>query len=295
VYYLDKDLGSVSKEKAVIIGKAYDDNGKLILDCFLKTTGKKIISATVSDSALGMLHGPFKTYHPDMKIESFGNYFENDMDGVWKYWDEAGLLTDSVIYAKGIRTAYAKYEYHFGEPTIGKVLFPEALKNASYFYVYRFTDSLRNSFTDRHVSVNKGKAKTEFEAFFIGNRGLYKQYDSTGLVSSDSVFTREIIEAEFPGGDAAWRNFLETNLNRDVVTDNNAPTGKYTVIMRFIVNQDGSLDDIRAEMDPGYGLVKEATRVLKRSPKWKPAILYGKFKRAYRRQPITVAIDHGDD
>ncbi len=80
LYHLDKDLSSTSQEKAIIIGKGYESNGRLILDCFLKTTGKMMLSATVKDSSLSTLHGMFKTYYDDMKIESAGNYFENDME-----------------------------------------------------------------------------------------------------------------------------------------------------------------------------------------------------------------------
>src|ERR1700754_4690793 len=69
LYNLDKDLNTTAKEKAIIIGKAYENNGKLILDCFLKTTGKKMLTATVKDSTLGTLHGMFTTYYEDMSVE----------------------------------------------------------------------------------------------------------------------------------------------------------------------------------------------------------------------------------
>lgn len=291
IYYLDKDLSSTSKEKAVIIGKGYESNGSIILDCFLKTTGKKIISATVKDSTLSTMHGMFKTYYDDMKIESLGSHFENEMDGVWKYWDKDGFLTDSMVYKNGIRIAYASYKYYFSRPTLGQLFFRDSLKNATYSYIYSFTDSLKNSFYEKQVSFIKGKPKTNYDANFIGERGLLKEYDSTGAVKTDSVFTRKMQEATFPGGEDGWRNFLRTNLNANVPAENNAPSGKYTIIVKFIVNPDGTLDDVKAESDPGFGMVNEAIRVLKKSAKWQPAIKYGRYQRAYRRQPITFLIE----
>ena len=291
LYHLDKDLSSTSKEKAIIIGKGYESDGKVILDCFLKTTGKMILSATIKDSSLSTLHGMFKTYYDDMKIESAGNYFENDMEGVWKYWDKDGFLTDSVIYRKGIRIAYATYEYYFSKPTLEQYFFRDSLKNVNYSYLYSFTDSLKNTFEEKQVSVRKGRLMIDFEVNFIGDRGLFKEYDSTGAVKADSVFTKKMKEAEFAGGDEEWRNFLRKTLNPMVPANNNAPEGKYTIIMTFIVNPNGTLSNIKAESDPGYGMVEEAKRVLKMH-KWKPAIQYGNYRLAYRRQPITFVVEN---
>lgn len=134
VYYLDKDLSSVSKDNATILAKAYEQDGHLLLDCFLKTTGEKIITASVKDSTLSALHGIFRTYYNDLKIESEGNYVENDMDGIWKYWNTKGQLTDSVIYRQGIRVAYAAYKYRFSKPTFQQLLLNPKLEDTLTWY-----------------------------------------------------------------------------------------------------------------------------------------------------------------
>jgi antitoxin component YwqK of YwqJK toxin-antitoxin module len=291
LYHLDKDLGSTSKEKAIIIGKGYERNGSLILDCFLKTTEKKILSATVKDSTLSTLHGMFISYYDDMKTESAGNYFENEMEGVWKYWDKDGYLTDSVIYKNGIRVAYGKYEYYFIKPELKQLLLNPNLTSSLNWYSYTFTDSLKNTFTQKEVGIKNGKEKIMFQADFLGNRGLLKEYDSTGAFTTDSVFSKKFQEAKFTGGEDGWRDFLKRNLKPNTPVDNNAGGGKYTVIVKFIVNKDGTLDDIEAENDPGYGMAEEAIRVIKQSGKWQPAIIYGKYRKAYRRQPITFVVE----
>lgn len=290
VYYLDKDLSSVSKQNAAIIAKAYEKDGHLLLDCFLKTTGKKIITAGIKDSALSAFHGPFRTYYEDMKIESEGNYIDNDMDGVWKYWNTDGQLTDSMVYRKGIRIAYASYKYGYSEPTLKQFLSNSKFKDTLIWYRYSFIDSLKNTFTEKKISVIGGKEKTNFEVNFIGERGLLREYDSIGAVKIDSVFSRQLVEPSFPGGEDGWRNFLRKTLDPTVPAVNNSPNGKFTIIMRFIVNPDGTLGDIKAENDPGYGMVEEAIRVLKMQ-KWFPAIRYGIYQKVYRRQPITFLIE----
>ena len=104
------------------------------------------------------------------------------------------------------------------------------------------------------------------------------------------IFTKVEVEAGFPGGDAAWRNYLQKNLNTEVPADNGAGEGTYTVIVKFVVSKDGSLSDITCESDPGFGVCEEAKRVIKRTKNWTPAIQNGRNVNAYRRQPITFLV-----
>lgn len=101
------------------------------------------------------------------------------------------------------------------------------------------------------------------------------------------IFTTVEIDAKFDGN---WIKFLERNLNAQVPIDNNAPPGKYTVILQFVVDVDGTISDIKALNNPGYGLDEEAIRVIKKSKKWEPAIQNGRQVKAYRKQPITFLV-----
>ncbi len=109
-------------------------------------------------------------------------------------------------------------------------------------------------------------------------------------VEEDKIFTKVEIEAEYPGGQGAWKKFLERNLNGQVATDNQAPAGKYTVVVRFIVAKDGSVSDITPETSAGFGMEQEAVRAIKKAPKWTPAQQNGNIVKAYRRQPITFVV-----
>ena len=98
--------------------------------------------------------------------------------------------------------------------------------------------------------------------------------------------------AGFPGGINAWRDFLINNLNVDVVAaDNGAPAGHFTVIARFIVSKNGDVTDVQVESAVGFGMDEEVLRVIKKSGKWIPAIQNGRPVNAYRRQPITFAME----
>ncbi|MFY7900070.1 MAG: energy transducer TonB [Chitinophagaceae bacterium] len=106
----------------------------------------------------------------------------------------------------------------------------------------------------------------------------------------DKVFTVVQIEAEFPGGRAAWAKYLERNLNRDLPSENGAPPGKYTVMVSFLVDKNGVISDVVAETDPGHGTKDEAIRVIRKGPNWKPAVQNGRNVAYRARQAITFVV-----
>jgi protein TonB len=106
----------------------------------------------------------------------------------------------------------------------------------------------------------------------------------------NKIFDKVEIDASFPGGDSKWRRFLETNCNGQVASDNGAPEGTYTTVIQFVVDKEGNISDVRSLTNHGYGMEEEAMRVIKKGPKWIPAIQNGRQVKAYRRQPITFQV-----
>ncbi len=92
------------------------------------------------------------------------------------------------------------------------------------------------------------------------------------------------------GGEAAWRKHLEKNLDINIAVKNNAPLGRYTVKIRFIIEKDGSISQLAPLTMHGFGMEEEAMRVIKSGPGWEPAQQNGKVVRAYRTQPITFLV-----
>ena len=107
---------------------------------------------------------------------------------------------------------------------------------------------------------------------------------------SNDVFVKAETQASI--GSSEWRRFLERHLQPVVeqAAKKGAVPGTYTVMAKFIVERDGSLSEIRAIKDPGYGLGAETVALLKNSPKWTPATQNGREVRSYHTQPITFVI-----
>ncbi len=101
-------------------------------------------------------------------------------------------------------------------------------------------------------------------------------------------FERVEIDAIFDG---SWEKFLLRNLNAQTPVDNNAPAGTYKVLVKFVVDVDGMVSDIKPLTNLGYGLEEEAIRVLKKAKKWIPAVQNGRHVKAYRIQAITFLVD----
>lgn len=117
-----------------------------------------------------------------------------------------------------------------------------------------------------------------------------KQVVEAPKEDENKIFEKVEVEAEFPGGTSAWRRFLERNLNAQVPSDAGAPTGQYTVVVKFIVDKTGTISDVKAITNHGFGMEEEAVRAIKRGPKWTPAIQNGRQVNAYRQQPITFVV-----
>jgi protein TonB len=106
---------------------------------------------------------------------------------------------------------------------------------------------------------------------FILFAGFSSFSQATVTISGDSRVVPEKLP-EFKKGMRAWINFLERNLDRDLLIKQNAPVGKYMVIVNFLVGVDGGVSDIKIEYDRGYGTAEEVKRIIKLSDKnWLPA------------------------
>ena len=104
------------------------------------------------------------------------------------------------------------------------------------------------------------------------------------------IFEKVEIEASFEGGFAAWKKYLEKNLRSEVASENGAPAGTYTVNVRFVVDREGNISDVRSLTSHGYGIEEEAVRVIKKGPKWRPGNQNGRAVNSYHTQPITFVV-----
>jgi len=94
---------------------------------------------------------------------------------------------------------------------------------------------------------------------------------------------------EFPGGQQALFKYLSENVKYPVIAQENGIQGR--VICQFVVNKDGNIvhvEVVRSGGDPS--LDKEALRVVKSMPKWKPGKQRGKAVRVKYTVPVNFRL-----
>lgn len=104
----------------------------------------------------------------------------------------------------------------------------------------------------------------------------------------EKIFTAVEQRASFPGGESAMYSWLQKNLRYPERAQQNDIQGR--VIVRFVVNKDGSIEQVAIAKGVDKDLDQEAIRVVKRMPKWQPGKNNGQAVRSYFTLPVTFKL-----
>ncbi len=106
------------------------------------------------------------------------------------------------------------------------------------------------------------------------------------VVEVEETTTAPLIQRqpEFPGGKQAWMNFLSRHLT---VPGELGEGEKRTVLVKFLVSEDGSITGFAVMQSGGKAFDNEVIRVLKKMPKWNPAVQNGRNVAVTFTQPVT--------
>lgn len=104
----------------------------------------------------------------------------------------------------------------------------------------------------------------------------------------DEIFTAIEHLAEFPGGQRAFGAYLQSNMKYPAEAQRAKISGG-KVYVQFVVNIDGTVQDLQVLKGVGFGCDEEAIRLIKSVPKWNPGIQSGRAVRSRFTQPINFA------
>jgi periplasmic protein TonB len=94
--------------------------------------------------------------------------------------------------------------------------------------------------------------------------------------------------AEFPGGTKFLYEFLQKNIQYPQKCIDNDIEGK--VYLRFVVGSNGTIKNVEVARSVDPDLDREAIRVIKMMPKWKPARQSGKEVPVYYTLPVQFVL-----
>jgi TonB family protein len=107
--------------------------------------------------------------------------------------------------------------------------------------------------------------------------------------NNDSIY--QIVEEmpQFPGGEKAMMEYVAKNVKYPQEAKDKEIQGR--VFVSFVIEKDGSVNEVKVERGIGGGCDEEAVRVVKAMPKWKPGKQDGKPVRVSYMMPFFFKLE----
>ena len=153
------------------------------------------------------------------------------------------------------------------------------------------TINIQKTISDDIKTIDDQKKKADSD---VGLDGLTIKFDdkiSDGDIVDVKGEVLEIVDkdAEYIGGYIAMMNFIQKNMNYPQEAIELNEQGR--VYISFIVEKDGSVSSVQLERGVSKSIDREAERLVRMFPEWKPAeMAYGKV-RARVRLPINFILE----
>ena len=142
---------------------------------------------------------------------------------------------------------------------------------ANYVYVFKKGDN--DIYSKKEQKEKESKSKEE-----------QNESESNKIFNGDDVDQ----QPSFPGGTNALNTFIASNLKYPAVAQENGIQGR--VIVKFIVEKDGSISNVEVDRSVDPGLDNEAMRVVKAMPKWIPGQINGKAVKVECSHPFVFRL-----
>ena len=103
----------------------------------------------------------------------------------------------------------------------------------------------------------------------------------------EDIFSLDVMP-EFPGGNSSLLKWIAENVKYPTVAIENGIDG--LVSCSFVVNVDGTITDVKILRSRDALLDKEAVRVIKQMPNWKPGVMQGRNMRVRYSVPVRFKL-----
>lgn len=154
----------------------------------------------------------------------------------------------------------------------------------------RFNDlGLDNKYLANYVYVFK-KGDNDIYSKKEQNEKESKSKEEQNESESNKIFNGDDVDQQpsFPGGTNALNTFIVSNLKYPVFAQENGIQGR--VVVKFIVEKDGSISNVEVDRSVDPDLDNEAMRVVKAMPKWIPGQINGKAVKVECSHPFVFQL-----
>ena len=204
--------------------------------------------------------------------------------GRFEIFDDDGApmqLKDTVIYAED--GSHVKFETSDGfQPETG-----EPCKKLTVTS-YNADGTPCNNFFITETERRGDTSTYSIETFSISG-SLFETLLDVATSKEDTVYQIAEDMPVFPGGEQAMMKFVAENINYPQEAKDKEIAGH--VFVSFVVEKDGSVDEVKVMRGIGGGCDEEVVRVVKAMPKWKPGKQAGKPVRVNYMMPFNFKLD----
>lgn len=256
----------------------------------------------------GPINGLSKFYYMDHSVFAEVTYVNNTLEGAFTFYHKNGQVQETGQFQEGVKVGTVRKYFGngqlqsvvnhrpiYGERINAHVTTPtttfktllnawDSLGNQQVFHgngVYHGPDfDYPDSWvTGKYVNGLKegdwkgyNKEELSFEESYI--EGELTQGTSYNEDGTTNQYNMVIDPAKFPGEMAGWYKYLTKNLKYPKKAKRAGTEG--TVHVSFVVNKDGSVNNVEVMSGIGNGCDEEAVRVIDASH-WQPGKLRGKI------------------
>ena len=247
------------------------------------------------DSKGEYFHGQYTAYYLNgAKLDS-GNYIKGKKEGEWISWQTYGKPKSIQHYKEG-KMIGTNLVWNREGDIIDSTMLDENGDGISTEYFPSGRIMAKGNFKSGQRTGNwtfyypeKPQLKSMEATFEDGVLVTGTCYTEAGTVDTvDCVLEKK---AEFPGGSAAWKNYLAEKISNMDFRKYMKGIAKYTAIVSFRISRNGTVSELKVEHPDNSELDKLALKVIAGSPAWLPARKYNRKVSSNKSQPITFVID----
>lgn len=150
-------------------------------------------------------------------------------------------------------------------------------------------DTQKEDNTARGVVTQEGSDDADkFKA--VQEQVVVKEPEPEVKPKEEEIFVAVEQQAEFPGGQGALMKWLSNNVRYPESAQQNDIQGR--VIVKFVVEKDGSIGKTEILKGVDKDLDREALRVVKKMPRWQPGKNNGVAVRSYFNLPVVFRLQN---
>lgn len=265
------------------------DSGWHRQDFFLREHSLQM-DGTYEDSACKIPNGQFRYFHSNGNLELKGLCVHGKREGLWLAFHYNGFMSDSAIYSKGYKIGNCYEWYENGSLSDSSIWNADGsgvavgwFNNGNPSYGGRYSAGYKKN--GKWTYYHRNGAVSAIELYKDGVL-TDKQYFDEASHPTDTINKDKA--ASFPGGAKAWEKYLGKKLyfptQYELVGNDKA-----IVVIDAIIDEEGNVTNVAVSTPFHPAFDKIAVEIIRKSPRWVPAIKHNRKMSSGIKQPVVFA------